>query len=89
MRSECADVQIVGQFEMLKKSCDVRGLTIAIEEVKSFENGKCVSMSDHIVIRRKSDDVTAHISISFIHAQGFLDGIDYAKMTQKHEPEKS
>jgi hypothetical protein len=78
------DIQVVNQFEMLKKSCDARGFTIAIEEVKSFEAGKgCVDISDHIVIRRKSDGVTAHISISFVHAQGFLDGLDYAKVTKQ------
>lgn len=81
--SEYTDIQIVGQFELLKKSCEARGFRVSIEEVKSFKDGVVVDMSDHIVIRRKSDDVTAHISISFVHAQGFLDGIDYASAVEK------
>lgn len=71
-----SDIQIIGQFEMLKKSCDVRGFSVAIEEAFS-------DRSEHIVIRRKSDNSVAHMSGSFIHSQGFLDGLDYSETVAK------
>lgn len=77
MTKPYTDVQIVGQFELLKKSCDARGFSIAIEYGKPMEEAEC------IVIRSKETGVVVHFSSSFVHASGFLDGVDYMRHQQQ------
>lgn len=56
------DAQIIGQFEMLKRACEARGYTVG----------------HHLIVREKGTGRIVLQALSCVHAQGFLDGLDYA-----------
>lgn len=57
------DAQILGQFRLLEKSCRARGFTL----------------DEHLVLREQGTGRLAFLGTSCLHAQGFLDGLDYAR----------